>query len=80
MIPAVPTFGLASLALLQRYLIEPRLLLLWLSLGTLFLSIASKELGHIGMPIAIGLIWHERRRLCRRNVLLCDPWRIDVYF
>jgi hypothetical protein len=57
------TFALASLLLLDRYLVRGRRVLLAASLLALFLSVASKEMGFITMPIAVALIWHRRRRV-----------------
>ena len=51
------------MVLLELYLIRDQRLFLWLSLLAFFLAIASKELGHIAMPIAIALIWDRRRKL-----------------
>jgi len=66
--PLCLIWALASLILLQLYLIRERRSLLWCSLFAFFLAVASKEFGYVTMPCAICLIWYHRRRLSSEMV------------
>jgi hypothetical protein len=65
------TFGLLSLLLLDQYLGKPSRAMLGASLLSLFLSIASKEMGFIVAPIALALV-------AQRRLLQPGPWRAAI--
>jgi len=56
------TFGLSCVLILDNYLFKPRKWLLACSILTMILSISTKEMGFITMPIAVALILYRRQR------------------